>query len=1066
MTETPRSGAASPRSPMHKRILHFFQNHRFAAVCVLFLVPLLCIVSIVAVVLGPGAPGWHWPGDPRRPPPPHHGNSTHHKHHLDETCAFPKRASNDTFELPQCKGNFIGDVDEIAKQVAWMYAPVLHFHPKEQYFLQDVNVWLNESMVYQEDRAPKEYSPEVLYTTVMGEYAQFNAFNSYMSVYRTYEDNLDDKTWQNVLKGAPFDENGHSTAPIYYSAFEQNGNLVLSYQFFYSWNGCTDQIIDVLNITERNYTIESVNYVLCDSGAHEGDWEHVSVAICPQGDVSANQEVFKPEDFKVSQVSYNQHMWNEIYNCENEGECNFYEGNTTHINAYPGLNSHATYSRVYDESVVYWAFVPPVIADLRGLFLVDRTAESDKLFVPRPDNVVRIPRPHELGKHDLMNWVIFKGEWGVRLTNQPRTITCMNGTEYVDCPSNQVFAEVTGILGIEEDSEGETWPRKSPEARTPLARRQGGDHRAYSENDQEMVKSMVEEVDVYRRMGEAGIDPHIVSTLAMLQLQQPPSSSQYSQRNGALVSLDGGDTAAPPLGPPGEDAPPGGKKKHKQRNVLEDALRSLATRTEKSPTGGWMKDFATYWQEGQDAPVNMAPPLNEDDFTFQAESFMARWHGYGSGQSYSTDRTSSADGIHGNGMTSLQKKPHTGAIGRAVTSMRFCPGERVLSYSVVDRERMAHYEHSTSLVLQGVVLLLGLLLFGIFVSLLLLTPTSLRDMHAVMKIHGAKDIIKNPDIRESRGALRTSRSVRSSRISGLGPTRPSVQVTVPNGNDADSTCPTDYGTMVNGDTNRDSGDALYANGAQDEEYNEDGLERQPLLSMTSEEFLEPWPDTLGHWKVKLGHKSSIRVGSQHMWLLLAGSCILMGIVCVLHESMMIFESVGQLSPSPMWTNIKITFAVVLPFIGLANGFCACITILFWGNRYLHPFANRRIQRTYEESLRTVFGVAISIEVVSLSLSVLITGVGIWMSGTREILVDTCARAAVPISNVCLDLSVAGVSKFVCGRDILHFCDEWAAVYLNLFPWGGLLLFVGQSLLLLLTVIALWNNIFYFVLAKL
>lgn len=48
---------------------------------------------------------------------------------------------------------------------------------------------------------------------------------------------------QAILAGAPFDEDGNSTANVYYTVQDLNaGTWLFNFYLFYSWNGCSNQV--------------------------------------------------------------------------------------------------------------------------------------------------------------------------------------------------------------------------------------------------------------------------------------------------------------------------------------------------------------------------------------------------------------------------------------------------------------------------------------------------------------------------------------------------------------------------------------------------------------------------------------------------------------------------------------------------------------------------------------------------------------------------------------------------------------------------------------------------------
>ena len=61
----------------------------------------------------------------------------------------------------------------------------------------------------------------------------------------------------------------------------------------------------------------------------------------------------------------------------------------------------------------YIAVQPPVVTNLKGFYLVDRTARDDsKRFVPTPDNIRLLPEPTDIqGPDDPLAWAAFAGRY-------------------------------------------------------------------------------------------------------------------------------------------------------------------------------------------------------------------------------------------------------------------------------------------------------------------------------------------------------------------------------------------------------------------------------------------------------------------------------------------------------------------------------------------------------------------------------------------------------------------------------------------------------------------------------
>ena len=62
-------------------------------------------------------------------------------------------------------------------------------------------------------------------------------------------------------------------------------------------------------------------------------------------------------------------------------------------------------------NIPYIAVQPPIVANLKGFYLVDRTAQDDtRRFVPTPDNILPLKQPWEIqSPDDPLAWSAFAG---------------------------------------------------------------------------------------------------------------------------------------------------------------------------------------------------------------------------------------------------------------------------------------------------------------------------------------------------------------------------------------------------------------------------------------------------------------------------------------------------------------------------------------------------------------------------------------------------------------------------------------------------------------------------------
>lgn len=371
------------------------------------------------------------------------------------TCDVPMPPQN--LPMPVCpsfaEGASVPTLED-AKQIAWEYAPVVHFHPLEKYFLIDPGLWYENADLRLWDMNPDFNSS---YNDVqgfdLGPEGVLLLPRSFATILNSTK--LNEKDINTLLAGAPFDENGHSQANIYYTVEDLDEHLWLyNFNLYYSWNGCSNQEFAI----NADGEIERLQYLMCPTGVHESDWCRVSVLVCKSNE-------------QMMQTSYSQHSWFETRNCET-GQCPTDNG---HPVAYANLDGHGNYYEP-SELLVYAMFngthgnseFPISMGNFGGIFIADRTASSNKKFVPTSENVKFIPPVNEIMENNLTDfeWALFPGQWGAPLQAAPITINCLNKTldGFVDCPDNRAYdilesaVKVGPLLGfidkVEYDGEG------------------------------------------------------------------------------------------------------------------------------------------------------------------------------------------------------------------------------------------------------------------------------------------------------------------------------------------------------------------------------------------------------------------------------------------------------------------------------------------------------------------------------------------------------------------------------------------------------------------------------------
>lgn len=295
----------------------------------------------------------------------------------------------------QCSQGPVTTIEE-AKEKAWMFAPVVKFHPLEKYYIESMPSWYNASTLEKENGLKKEY--------------------------RTKLSGGNDEA---ELSGAPFDDTGASTADIYYTVQEYDGNYWLyNFDLFFSWNGCSNQ--------EFVLGSQHLRYLMCPAGVHETDLERLSVLVC------------KSDLNTIRRIGYNQHSWSEVRDCDKtESSCprDSVTGNPV---VYTALESHALYPE-NDGFHVYYNLGP--------LYVGDRTGDDvNRFFIPTKMNVKYLPSLETLPTSAEWEWAQFAGNWGKLIEAGPVTLKCISDDQssYIECADSSAISLITSVAGTQE----------------------------------------------------------------------------------------------------------------------------------------------------------------------------------------------------------------------------------------------------------------------------------------------------------------------------------------------------------------------------------------------------------------------------------------------------------------------------------------------------------------------------------------------------------------------------------------------------------------------------------------
>ena len=294
--------------------------------------------------------------------------------------------------------------------------------------LQDMDVWYNASQIYLTDYKP---FPNSTYNYIVANVTNRDLLGPKSFATILNSTTLTEEEQAEILAGAPFVD-GKSTAKIFYTVTNYNESLwMYNYNLYYSWNGCSNQAVAL----SFNGTVDVKPYIMCPAGVHEGDLERMSMLVCKN-------------DQKIKQITYSQHAWSEVRNCQVEGQCLF-DNVTGNPISYVGLDSHANYPNNDGNFHVYFYQGGNVsgigLANIGGVYIADRTGEDpSKTFIPTPENIIPIPPLWAIEEgYDGLNseewqWAVYPGNWGAPLVQPPLSLKCLNqeATEYIQCDQN------------------------------------------------------------------------------------------------------------------------------------------------------------------------------------------------------------------------------------------------------------------------------------------------------------------------------------------------------------------------------------------------------------------------------------------------------------------------------------------------------------------------------------------------------------------------------------------------------------------------------------------------------
>jgi hypothetical protein len=335
-----------------------------------------------------------------------------------EYCAFPKPSRNLTVTCSSSDSN-ITDWTSYATQ----FAPVIDFHPLETMYLADPSTvfFQGSAFIPIYNTFANLSNPETAYTLIYDPTFRMFTIESYMTL-------VQNEDFEDLITGADFDASGNSKASIYYAIYEDNatGTVVFSYNMYYAATGCSNQLMAANASSVSDPMI--LNYVWCNLGVQEGNWQNIRVMVCPS-------------TLEVVQIAYNQHSWNEIRDCT-AGECEF--DAFGHPKVYSALYSHASYG-YQSDIIIYDQFSSLTGIIIDGIYLVDRTGnDSSKRFFPTDSNVLPLPSLGSITNGSTDVWAAWESPWTGPIDNSITDILCFEDSDTLT--SNCSFSPLAVLI--------------------------------------------------------------------------------------------------------------------------------------------------------------------------------------------------------------------------------------------------------------------------------------------------------------------------------------------------------------------------------------------------------------------------------------------------------------------------------------------------------------------------------------------------------------------------------------------------------------------------------------------
>lgn len=259
------------------------------------------------------------------------------------------------------------------------WAPVVYFHPNEKYFPSSVEFFL-ERVQLKDERitGTKKYYPPIT-NQILRSYSD-GTKNLNKDFYFDIPD-LDEKSELLIKQGDPIIKNGQNlicNSPAYCNFLRIDSNFCdLQYWMFYPYDDPEGMIDSAL-------------------GAHEGDWEHVSVRL--------NWPESHPEERNQIDPMH-QSAFYAIYGSAHSGEGQWNTSpqwvscadDTNHPAMFAAQGTHANYSTLGDNGTIDREFSDDFVGDTGAYWTTS-------------DNIVPIAWSADLP--DNLAWLGFNGRWG------------------------------------------------------------------------------------------------------------------------------------------------------------------------------------------------------------------------------------------------------------------------------------------------------------------------------------------------------------------------------------------------------------------------------------------------------------------------------------------------------------------------------------------------------------------------------------------------------------------------------------------------------------------------------